>query len=142
MRRFYPAVLERDANGVFAVWFPDFPGCVAAAASQEAAIAKAHDVLAIAIEDMDTPPEPTAFEAIETPEDADVISLFAVGVTPPDVSERVNVYLPKSLIERLDQQAVSMGMSRSSFVGYAVSTALGGPREWVGALQRRRGRSR
>jgi predicted RNase H-like HicB family nuclease len=124
-RRYYPAVLERDVDGLFAVWFPDFPGCVAAAADQEAAVAKAHDVLAQAIEDAETPPDPTPFEAVETPDDADVITLFAMGVTPPSVSERVNVYLPKALIERLDEQAEARGMSRSSFVGYAVSLALG-----------------
>ncbi len=126
-KRYYPAVLERDDEGLFAVWFPDFPGCVAAAASQEAAVAKAHDALALAIEDVETPPAPTPFESVETPADANVIALFAMAVTPPNVSERVNVYLPKALLERLDAQAEARGMSRSSFVGYAVSLALGEP---------------
>jgi len=136
-KRYYPAVLERDVDGLFAVWFPDFPGCVAAAEDQHAVVAKAHDVLARAIEDVETPPAPTPFDAIETPPDAEVVALFAVGVTPPSVSERVNVYLPKALIERLDAQAEARGMSRSSFVGYAVSLALGDP---LGGVRTRRAR--
>jgi hypothetical protein len=40
-----------------------------------------------------------------------------VGVDPPDPSERVNVYLPKSLIGRIDRSAAERGMSRSSFSG-------------------------
>jgi predicted RNase H-like HicB family nuclease len=40
-KRFYPGVLERAAKGTFAVWFPDFPNCVAAGTSQDQAIHKA-----------------------------------------------------------------------------------------------------
>ena len=47
-----------------------------------------------------------------------------LGVEPPDQSERVNVYLPKSLIARVDRRAAEIGMSRSSFFGWAVTRAL------------------
>jgi metal-responsive CopG/Arc/MetJ family transcriptional regulator len=36
----------------------------------------------------------------------------------------VNIYLPKSLIERVDRAASEHGMSRSSFFGLAVSDLL------------------
>ena len=49
---------------------------------------------------------------------------FIVGVAPPDPSERVNVYLPKSLIAKVDKRAAELGMSRSSFFGLAATTAL------------------
>ena len=35
----------------------------------------------------------------------DFVAFFAVGVEPPDPSERVNIYLPKSLIARADKRA-------------------------------------
>jgi len=38
---FYPAVLERGEGNVYAVWFPDFPGVVAAGTSQEDTMANA-----------------------------------------------------------------------------------------------------
>ena len=127
-QRFYPAVLERGERGTFGVWLPDFPGCAAAAVSQEDAMAKAQDALALFVEGMaerDEPlPAPSPFEAIEIPRGCEVISFFAVGVEPPDPSERVNVYLPKSLIGRADRRAAALGMTRSSFFGLAVSQAL------------------
>jgi predicted RNase H-like HicB family nuclease len=127
-QRFYPAVMERGDNGVFAVWFPDFPGCVAAAVDEEQAIAKAQDALAGAVialaEREGAIPSPTPMQAVRVPDGVEVVSLFAIGVTPPNPSERVNIYLPKALIERLDRRATALGMSRSSFVGFAVSRTL------------------
>jgi predicted RNase H-like HicB family nuclease len=126
--RFYPAVLERDAGGVFALWFPDFPGCVAAARTQEEAMAKARAALAAGFQDLaerdQALPSPTAFDAIKLPPKCDFVAFVAVGAMPPDPSERVNVYLPKSLIARIDEAAAAMGMSRSSFFGLALTSQL------------------
>lgn len=141
-QRFYPAVMERDEGEVIAVWFPDFPGCVAAATEQQAAVAKAQDALAGAVQAMaerDEPlPEPSAFQDVEVPEDTDFIALIALPVALPNPSERVNVYLPKALIERMDRHATDRGMSRSSLVGYAVSTLLDGPARAAIAMARAR----
>ncbi len=127
-QRFYPAVLEREDNGLFGLWFPDFPGAVAAGRSQEEAMAKGHDVLSAALQDhvekTGALPAPTPVEAIALPVDCDFVSFLAVGATPPDPSERVNVYLPKSLIERVDRAAANWGMTRSSLFGLAVTQLL------------------
>jgi len=126
--RLYPAVLERGAKGTFGAWFPDFPGCVAAGKSQEEAIEKAENTLAQAvdalIEQDRALPSPTPFGRIVLPKGCDLLAYFIVGVDPPDPSERVNVYLPKSLIGRVDRRAAELGMSRSSFFGFAATTAL------------------
>jgi predicted RNase H-like HicB family nuclease len=125
----YPAVLERGAKNTFGAWFPDFPACVAGGTSPEQAIEKAQGALAQAMyehAEKDLPlPKPTRFEAIELPKDCDLVAFFAVTAEPPDPSERVNVYLPKSLIARADTRASELGMSRSSFFGLALSTILG-----------------
>ena len=63
-------------------------------------------------------------ERIVLPRGCDFVAYFIVGIDPPDPSERVNVYLPKSLIGRVDRRAAELGMSRSSFFGLAASTAL------------------
>jgi predicted RNase H-like HicB family nuclease len=126
-KRFYPAVLERS-DGAFGLWFPDFPGCGAAARTQEEAMDRASDALEEAMRaagERDEPlPAPTAVDRIEIPSDCDFVSIIAVGATPPDPSERVNIYLPKSIIERVDREAAERGMSRSSFFGLAVSDLL------------------
>src|SRR4030088_2300983 len=126
--RLYPAVLERGAKGTFGAWFPDFPGCVAAGKSQEEAIEKAENTLAQAvdalIEQDRALPSPTPFGRIVLPKGCDLLAYFIVGVDPPDPSERVNVYLPKSLIGRVARRAAELGMSRSSFFGLAATAAL------------------
>jgi predicted RNase H-like HicB family nuclease len=127
-RRLYPAVIERGPKQTFGAWFPDFPGCVAGGKSQEQAIERGEHALAQAVDalfEQDRPlPEPTPIERIVLPKGCDFVAFFIVGVDPPDPSERVNVYLPKSLIGRIDRRAAELGMSRSSFFGFAASTAL------------------
>ena len=127
-RRLYPAVLERGRKGAFGAWFPDFPGCVAAGKSQQETIEKAEHKLAQTVDELaehDRPlPLPTPIERIVLPKGCDLLAYFIVGVDPPDPSERVNVYLPKSLIGQVDRRAAELGMSRSSFFGLAASTAL------------------
>jgi predicted RNase H-like HicB family nuclease len=128
-RRLYPAVLERGPKGTFGAWFPDFPGCVAAGKSQEEAIEKAEHALAQAVDGLAEHdralPVATPIERIALPRGCDFVAYFIVGVDPPDPSERVNVYLPKSLIGQVDRRAADLGMSRSSFFGLAATTALG-----------------
>jgi predicted RNase H-like HicB family nuclease len=127
-RRLYPAALERGPKGTFGAWFPDFPGCVAGGRSQEEAIERAEKALAQAVDGMaehERPlPEPTPVERIVLPKGCDLVAYFIVGVDPPDPSERVNVYLPKSLIGRIDRRAAELGMSRSSFFGLAATTLI------------------
>ena len=128
-RRLYPAVLERGPKGTFGAWFPDFPGCVAGGRSQQDTIEKAEIKLAQAVDALaehDRPlPQPTPVEAIVLPKGCEFVAYFIVGVDPPDPSERVNVYLPKSLLRQVDRRAADLGMSRSSFFGLAATTALG-----------------
>jgi len=127
-RRLYPAVLERGAKGTFGAWFPDFPGCVAGGRSQQDTIERAETKLAQAVDALaehDRPlPQPTPIEAIVLPKGCKFVAYFIVGVDPPDPSERVNVYLPKSLLRQVDRRATELGMSRSSFFGLAATTAL------------------
>lgn len=127
-RQLYAAVLERGAKGTFGAWFPDFPGCIAGGKTQEDAIEKAEGALAQRVDGLaergEPLPEPTPIERIVLPKGCSFLAYFIVGVDPPDPSERVNVYLPKSLIGQVDKRAAELGMSRSSFFGLAATTAL------------------
>lgn len=128
-RRLYPGVLEQGARNTFAVWFPDFPDCVAGGLTREEAIEKAEQLLAraadAAAEREAALPEPTPLERISIAKASRFVAFVFVGVEPPDPSERVNVYLPKSLIARADRRAAELGMSRSSFFGLAVTSLIG-----------------
>ncbi len=128
-RRLYPAVLEHGAKGTFGVWFPDFADCVAGGLSREEAVEKAEHFLAQTVDALAEReaalPEPTPLERIVVPKGSKFVAFFLVGVEPPDPSERVNIYLPKSLIARADARAAELGMSRSSFFGLAVTSLIG-----------------
>lgn len=128
-RCYYPAVLEQSGGGTIAIWFPDFPDCVAAGNSQDAAMEKAERALQITVAEhaeRDRPlPAPSKMAAITLPRNCDVIALALIGTEIPDPSERVNVYLPKSLLAEADKRATELGMSRSSFFGLAVSILMG-----------------
>jgi predicted RNase H-like HicB family nuclease len=145
-KQLYPAVLERGPKGTFGAWFPDFPDCVAGGKSQEETIEKAEITLAKAVdllfEHDKSLPEPTPIERIVLPKNCDLLAYFIVGVDPPDPSERVNVYLPRSLIGRADRRAAELGMSRSSFFGLAVTNACGfvGPGSFRAGLAEPRSR--
>ena len=128
-KRSYPAVLERGPKGSFAIWFPDFPDCVAGGTTQEDALAKSEIALAKAVDalaETDRPlPQPTAFDAVSLPKGSRPIAYFVVSVEPPNPSERVNIYLPRNLIMQADKKAQELGMSRSSFFGLAISSLMG-----------------
>jgi len=124
----YPAVMERGEGSSFAIWLPDWPGVVAASLSQSETVAMAERALATAaegrVERGESMPSPCDWDAFELPADCDLVVRLAIKLTPPDISERVNVYLPKSLIEQVDKVAAEWGMSRSSFFGLAVKHVL------------------
>src|ERR1700755_372112 len=140
-RHLYPAVLERGPKGTFGAWFPDFPGCIAAGKSQEETIEKAQHALAQAVDGLAEQgmalPEPRPIEHIALPRGCDFVAYFIVGVDPPDPSERVKVYLPKSLIGQIDRRAAELGMSRSSFFGLAATALIRFPAFRVDAVEPR-----
>jgi len=127
----YPAVLERGEGASFAIWLPDWPDVVVADLSQAEVVARAERALAIAaegkVERGEPMPKPSDWNTFHVPADCDLVVRLAIKVTPPDKSERVNVYLPKSLIEQVDKVASEWGMTRSSLFGLAVKQMLHGP---------------
>jgi predicted RNase H-like HicB family nuclease len=136
----YPAVLERGEGESFAIWLPDWPDVVVANRSQAEAVARAERALSIAaegkVERGEPMPKPSDWNAFDLPADCNLVVRLAIKVTPPDKSERVNVYLPKSLIEQVDKVAAEWGMSRSSLFGLAVKQLVyGEPTEMWKAIQ-------
>src|SRR6266540_7008434 len=66
--RAYIALIHKDPHSEFGVSFPDFPGCISAGASLDAARANAEEVLAFHVEGMaedgEAIPEPSSLEDI------------------------------------------------------------------------------
>lgn len=126
----YPAWLEKSADGC-AVSFPDLPGCIAGGESLEQAYEAAQDALALHLETLinagEELPAPSPSEELEKPEvEGAVVYLLLVTAAEPAVSERVNVWLPKLLIQRIDRAVARAGggESRSGFLAKAARLLL------------------
>lgn len=128
----YSVVLE-PADGGWGVSFPTFPGCVSFGRSRKEALANAAEALEFHLVGM---VEDGQLIPVEDEHDDGAIMHAAGGVggdaiptwvgvsLPEGGNERVNVYLPKRLINRVDRFAESRGMNRSSVFGLSVKRFL------------------
>lgn len=129
-REYYSAILEPAQDG-WGVTFPSFPGCVSWGHTQRAAALNAEEALQLHVDGMSE-------EGLDIPYEGepDQPTLHASGgtvgysvpiwvpVTLPDGGERVNVYLPKSLLVSVDAYADQAKMNRSSVFSSAVRRYL------------------
>jgi predicted RNase H-like HicB family nuclease len=115
MRRTYPAVVDRDGPA-FGITFPDFPGCVSADETAEAAIAAGTEALtghiACMVEDGEPIPDPTPLDRISWESDENVVCVTLVSVPVPGRVQRYNVTLDESLVAEIDQTAGRGNRSR------------------------------
>lgn len=128
-RRTYAAAME-PAEGGYGVSFPDLPGCVSFGADFEDAVRQAEDALSLhmegMVEDGEALPDASHFgDLMLAPEyGARNIVWALVSAEAPDSAERVNVYLPKSLLERVDRFAADAGLNRSTFFAQAARSYM------------------
>ncbi len=123
MARYYPAIIERAADG-YGVFFPDLPGCTSAGATVQDAAENAEEALQahidLAAEHGDPIPPPSALDAI--PRESDVIEVARVLVRadPPGRSVRVNITLQEDLLAAMERYASRTGYSRCGLLAQAV----------------------
>lgn len=130
MLRYYPAVIEKEAESDYGVSFPDFPGCVSAGATATKAMDGGAEALALhirgMIEDKAPLPEPTApdpevigiVEPAPKPGHYKVLTLVPVQVHGR--SKRINVTLDEALLAEIDSQT----HNRSAFLDEAARALL------------------
>lgn len=125
----YIGILEKDPGSLWGVWFPDLPGCIAAAETADETIAQAGEALAqwiaLAHEDGATVPGPRSLEALR--ENADFREALAIGhlaiVIRPPVDE---LELDESQMRAVDAAAERRGLSRRRLVREIVLERLAG----------------
>lgn len=125
----YVAYLEPASDG-YGVSFPDLPGCVSHGRDLDDAAAQAKDALSLHLEGMaedgeKIPDATSAHDLVGDMTRPGNIVLAMITVEAPDESDRVNVYLPKSLLERVDAYvAANAPINRSTFFGAAARLLL------------------
>lgn len=126
--RSYIAFLEAAPGGGYGVYFPDVPGCVSAGDDLDDAVTNAKEALSLHLEGMAEDgelPEARTLQEIaqagEFPTDVPGGLIYAaVSVDDPEGAERVNVYLPKSLLRQIERFGQRTGIdNRSTFLRLA-----------------------
>lgn len=129
----YPIAIEPgNETTAFGVVVPDLPGCFSAGDTMSEALAAAEEAAAAWIDaTLDAGgaiPAASDLEAVRANPDYAGWSFGLISVDPAvldDAVERVNITLPRRVLERLDAQARSAGKSRS---GYIAQLTLEGPK--------------
>jgi predicted RNase H-like HicB family nuclease len=129
---FYPAIVERSANG-YSVFFPDLPGCTSAGATVHEAAANAEEAVAghilVTAQHGEGLPEPSAIEAVERDPDVDEVARLLVRAERPGKAVRLNITLDEGLVAAIDRVA----KNRSGFLADAARVALAAKRELADA---------
>ncbi|MCC6982708.1 MAG: type II toxin-antitoxin system HicB family antitoxin [Bauldia sp.] len=124
----YIALIDH-ADGLYGVAFPDAPGCVAQAPTQEDAITAAADALAEwvadeAVEGRGAPAPRSVEDLLDEAEIRDALAAGAVLASIPLVREtgrlaRANISLDAGLLADIDETARRAGVTRSAFLAAA-----------------------
>jgi predicted RNase H-like HicB family nuclease len=131
----YVAVIEKDADSAFGVWFPDVEGCFSAGDTVEEAFANAATALrqhVEAIESAGRPvPHPRPVDDIILDEEvAASIEAGAILFAVPLLADagrtvRINISLDKALVDQIDIAASKRGLTRSAFLSQAAREKIG-----------------
>lgn len=129
----YPAILEPTKEG-YSLYFPDLPGAISVGDDYENAIENAEESLSLhlygMISDKEKLPKPThmskILKSLEKGELAALIhpDIFGVKARQEDKAVRVNITMPKSLLEAIDLRARSLKIDRSKLLQKAAREAI------------------
>jgi predicted RNase H-like HicB family nuclease len=136
MSTHYGAVIEKEPDSAFGVWFPDVEGCFSAGDTLEEAVANAAAALRQHTEAVESAGQqmPTARAADEVLHDKDVraaIKAGAVLFAVPLLADagrtvRINISLDKALVDQIDAAASVRGLTRSAFIAQAAREKIAG----------------
>ena len=132
----YVAVIEKDADSAFGVWFPDVEGCFSAGDTLDEAVANAAAALRQHVEALESAgrPVPKARAVDKVMRDKDVRAaiksgavLFAVPLlADAGRTVRINISLDKALVDQIDDAASVRGLTRSAFIAQAAREKITG----------------
>jgi predicted RNase H-like HicB family nuclease len=132
----YVAVIEKEPDSAFGVWFPDVEGCFSAGETLEHASANAAAALRQHMEALESAgrPIPRARTVDDVLMDEDVGESIAAGAVlfaVPLLADagrtvRINISLDKALVDQIDDAAEKRGLTRSAFLSQAAREKIAG----------------
>jgi predicted RNase H-like HicB family nuclease len=132
----YVAVIEKEPDSAFGVWFPDVEGCFSAGDTLEEAVANAAAALRQHTEALESAGRHLfgARSVDEVLRDKDVrvaVKKGAVLFSVPLLADagrtvRINISLDKGLVDQIDAAASKRGLTRSAFIAQATREKIAG----------------
>jgi predicted RNase H-like HicB family nuclease len=132
----YVAVIEKEEDSAFGVWFPDVEGCFSAGETVDEAVANAAAALRQHVEAVESAGrDVSAARAVDDVlRDEDVRAsleagavLFAVPLfADAGRTVRINISLDKALVDQIDAAAAARGLTRSAFLAQAAREKIAG----------------
>ena|ERR1700757_3142043 len=129
MSTHYVAVVEKEVDSAFGVWFPDVKGCFSAGDSLDEAATNAAAALRQHVEALESAGRNVAaarsVDAVLRDKDVKAsvkagALLFAVPLlADAGRTVRINVSLDKALVDQIDEAASARGLTRSAFIAQA-----------------------
>jgi len=121
----YIALMRKDPDRNFGVDFPDFPGCVTAAATMQDARRAAVEALALhvagMVEDGEVIPVPSTLDEImDDPENRDAVAVLIDAPMQVVRAVRLNITLPENVLRDIDRATTN----RSRFLAEAAVEKL------------------
>lgn len=119
----YLATFAEEPEGGFTVTFADLPGCISYGETWEAAVEMAEDALAHWLADEKDVPKPSTFaqirEGLEPGQHPVPVPVNPKLVAGYSKTVRVNISLPSTTLEQIDEKAKAQGLKRSEFLAKA-----------------------
>jgi len=132
----YVAVIEKEPDSAFGIWFPDVEGCFSAGDTLDEAVANAAAALRQHVEAVESAGRSVlpARSVDEVLLDEDVAAsveggavLFAVPLlADAGRTVRINISLDKALVDQIDTAAGARGLTRSAFLAQAAREKIAG----------------
>lgn len=124
MARYLAIVEEAEQPGLFFVWFPDAPGCVADGKSQDEALDNAAEALSEWVQDEladgRAAPRPRTYRQIEKSGELEAARGAILAWVPLllDTGKlvRANISMDQGLLASIDEAAARRGVTRSAFL--------------------------
>ena len=120
MKRIYLILIEPPREGgsqEYGVQVPDLYGCFSGGTTLAETLANAHDAVLLHVDALTRrkEPLPTASEKVSVPRGY-LLSAVEVDLNDLRGSERINISVPKVLLNQIDRAAKRAGESRSGFL--------------------------
>jgi predicted RNase H-like HicB family nuclease len=125
IRSTYFALVHKDEGSDFGVTFPDLPGCFSASDDENSIITNAMEAIELYAEDSDAMPAPRGISAVSSDSDvaaelaSDAYLIAIPYIRNTQRTTRVNITLPKGLLDAIDEEAIRRKMTRSVFMAQA-----------------------